>query len=107
LVFPTSLLLGFSSAVQSPFAMNASEQAPLPSAALDESTELLRRRLRTVLLLCVPPIALFAVLDLYLVEQGRLAFFYALKLAALAVVLAAYCLWLGRSAGLRVERHPM
>src|SRR5215470_257300 len=70
--------------------MNASGQAPLPSAALDESSELLRRRLRTVLLLCVPPIALFAVLDLYLLEPGRLALFYALKLAALTIALAAY-----------------
>jgi len=70
--------------------MNASQQASLPSAALAESTELLRQRLRTVLLLCVPPIALFAILDLYLVEPGQLAFFYALKLAALTVALAAY-----------------
>src|SRR5262245_22621890 len=64
--------------------MNVSQQA-----APDESTELLRRRLRTVLVLCVPPIALFAILDLYL-EPGRLALFYALKLAALTVALAAY-----------------
>lgn len=69
--------------------MNVSQQASLPSAALDESTELLRRRLRTVLVLCVPVIALFAILDLYL-EPGRLALFYALKLAALTVALAAY-----------------
>src|SRR5262249_34909770 len=33
---------------------------------------------------------LFAILDLYLVEPGRLALFYALKLGALTVALASY-----------------
>ena len=55
----------------------------------DEGTEMLRQRLRTALVLCLPPIAMFAVFDLYLVAPGRLAFFYSLKLVALAVALAA------------------
>ena len=53
-------------------AMDAPESPPPPDAALDESTELLRRRLRTVLLLGLPPIVLFAVFDLFLLEPGQL-----------------------------------
>jgi PAS domain S-box-containing protein len=69
--------------------MDLREGGQSQSQTSDESTEMLRRRLRTALLLCLLPIALFAVFDLYLVEPGRLAFFYALKLGALVLALTA------------------
>lgn len=69
--------------------MDALEEPPAQNLMPDEGTEMLRLRLRTALLLCLPPIALFAVFDLYLVAPGRLAYIYSLKLAALTVALTA------------------
>jgi PAS domain S-box-containing protein len=69
--------------------MDAPERAPAQTLMPDESTEMLRQRLRTALLLCLPAIAMFAVFDLYLVAPGQLPYYYGLKLGALAVALTA------------------
>jgi two-component system, LuxR family, sensor kinase FixL len=62
----------------------------LPVKDADDSTRVLAQRLRIALLAWLMPIVLFGVADLYLAHPGALAKLYALKLAGIGAVIAAY-----------------
>lgn len=77
--------------------MGTAKLPPFDAVSIEagaDVTPLLRKRLRLALILCLAPIGGFAIFDLWLADPERLAIYYGLKLAAVAIVIGVFA-WLG------------